>query len=67
MKEKIYIEINDKGEVLAETIDMYGNSCIEELDKLLKNLMLEHETEKKDEFFKNKTKTTNHLKVENLK
>ena len=40
---KIVIDINDKGEIEAETFGMQGTECLNELDKLLKDLALESE------------------------
>lgn len=58
-EKKIVINISDKGEIDAETFDMEGTECLEELDKILKDLALESETTKKPEFFKNSTRTDN--------
>ena len=62
---KIVIDINDKGEIEAETFGMQGTECLNELDKLLKDLALESETTKKQEFFKEGTTTTNIVKAKN--
>ena len=62
-EKKIVIDIDDKGEINAETFNMEGVECLEALDKLLKDLALETDTTKKDEFFKNSTKTDNTIKV----
>ena len=62
-EKKIVIDINDKGEINAETFNMEGTECLDELDKILKDLALETETTKKDEFFKNSTKVDNTIKV----
>ena len=57
-EKKIVIQIDDKGGISAETFGMVGADCIEELDKLMKSLALEGATEKKKEFFEQKTKTS---------
>lgn len=48
---KIVIDIKENGEIKAETFGIEGIECIEELDKLMKDLVnsISHE-EKKDEF-----------------
>lgn len=60
---KIVIDINEKGEINAETFGMQGTECLEELDKILKDLALQTETVKKDEFFKGETAVDNTIKV----
>lgn len=60
---KIVIDINEKGEINAETFGMQGTECLEELDKILKDLALQTETIKKDEFFKEGTTVDNTIKV----
>lgn len=60
---KIVIDINDKGEINAETFGMQGVECLNELDKLLKDLALETNTTKKPEFFKEGTTINNTIKV----
>ena len=50
-EKKIVINIDDKGNIDAETFGMTGASCIDELDKLMKGLAMSTETTKKDEFF----------------
>lgn len=62
---KIVIDINDKGEIRAETFGMQGVECLNELDKLLKDLALKNNVVKKDEFFKEGTTTQNLEKVKN--
>ena len=60
---KIVIDINNKGEINAETFGMQGVECLNELDKLLKDLALETTTTKKPEFFKEGTTIDNTIKV----
>lgn len=62
---KIVIDIDDKGSINAETIGMEGIECLEELDKLLKDLALETTTIKKKEFFKEGTTVDNTIKAKN--
>ena len=62
-EKKIVVNISDTGEIDAETFNMEGTECLEELDKLLKDLALESETTKKPELFKKSTKVDNTIKV----
>lgn len=64
-EKKIVIDINDAGEIKAETFGMQGVECITALDKLLKDLALETETSKKEEYFKEGTTITNTVKAKN--
>lgn len=64
-EKKIVIDISDKGEIKAETYGMQGTECLNELDKLLKDLALENNIVKKDEFFKEGTTVHNQTKVKN--
>lgn len=52
VEKKIMIDINDTGNINAETFGIHGAECIHELDKILKDLALETVTNKKPEFFK---------------
>lgn len=60
---KIVIDIDDTGKIKAETFGMNGTECLDELDKLLKDLALQSNTTKKDEYFKEGTTVTNTIKV----
>ena len=60
---KIVIDIDDKGKINAETFGMQGVECLNELDKLLKDLALEIITIKKPEFFKEGMTIDNAIKV----
>ena len=62
-EKKIVVNISDTGEIDAETFNMEGTECLEELDKLLKDLALETTTTKKEDFFRNATKVDNTIKV----
>lgn len=62
-EKKIVVNISDTGEIDAETFNMEGTECLEELDKLLKDLALESKTTKKEDFFRNSTKVDNAIKV----
>ena len=39
-EKKIVVNISDAGKIDAETFNMEGTECLEELDKLLKDLAL---------------------------
>lgn len=60
---KIVIDIDNQGNINAETFGMQGIECLNELDKLLKDLALETTTTKKPEFFKEGTTVDNNIKV----
>ena len=62
-EKKIVVNISDTGEIDAETFNMEGTECLEELDKLLKDLAIEYKTTKKEHFFRNSTKVDNTIKV----
>ena len=62
-EKKIVVNISDTGEIDAETFNMEGTECLEELDRLLKDLALESKTTKKEDFFRNSTKNDNTIKV----
>ena len=62
-EKKIVVNISENGEIDAETFNMEGIECLEELDKLLKDLALETTTTKKEDFFRNSTKIDNTIKV----
>lgn len=62
-EKKIVIDIDDKGAIKAETFGMQGTECLEELDRLLKDLALQTETTKKPEFFKEGTTVDNTIKA----
>ena len=62
-EKKIVVNISDTGEIDAETFNMEGTECLEELDKLLKDLALETKKNKKEDFFRNSTKVDNTIKV----
>lgn len=62
-EKKIVVNISDTGEIDAETFNIEGTECLEELDKLLKDLALETTTTKKEDFFRNSTRVDNTIKV----
>ena len=65
MEEKIVININSLGELNAETFGIKGAKFLTELDKLMKDVAREVKVEKKPDFFDEKTKTDNSIKVKN--
>ena len=57
MKDKyIIVDIDSKGNVHAETFQMEGIDCIEEIQRLMKDIATISSEEKKPEYFKNKVK-----------
>ena len=60
---RIVIDVKEDGQIEAETFDMQGTECLEELDKLLKDLALETSVTKKEEYFKSGVSSTNTIKV----
>lgn len=59
MKEyKIEIEIDEEGNIRAETKGMEGEICVEELDEILQGLDGERKEKKKPEFYKKVTQTS---------
>lgn len=50
-EKKIVIKIDDKGSINAETFGMVGTECIDELDRLMKDVARLSSREKKNEFF----------------
>ena len=62
-EKRIVIDIDNQGKIEAETFEMQGAECLEELDKLLKDLALESQVTKKDEFYKNSIATEKTIKI----
>lgn len=58
-EKKIVIQIDDKGGINAETFGMVGTECVDELDRLMKDLALLGSREKKKEFFEQERTTSN--------
>lgn len=56
-EKQIIVEIDENGELTAETFGMVGPSCLDALDKLLKGLG-NGDTEKKPDFYKSATVTS---------
>ena len=58
MKEyKIEIEIDEKGNLKAETKGMQGKICAEELDKVLKDIPGEQKIKNTPDYYKRQTRT----------
>ncbi len=58
-EKKIVIQIDDKGSINAETFGMVGTECMDELDKLMKDIALRGSRKKKKEFFEQETMNSN--------
>ena len=53
MKEyKIEIEVDEKGNIIAETKGMQGKVCASELDKILKGISGDQEVKNTDDYYK---------------
>ena len=50
-EEKIVIKIDGDGGLQVETFGIYGPRCFEEVEKILEDLALKIEEQKKDEYF----------------
>ena len=62
-EKKIVIQIGEDGSLNAETFGMYGAECIDEIDKLMKDIARAGTHHKKPEFYEQKT--TNAHTVQN--
>lgn len=54
-EKKIVIQIGEDGNLNAETFGMYGTDCIDEIDKLMKDIARAGTHHKKQEFYEQKT------------
>lgn len=64
-EKKIIVEIDNKGNLKAETFGMQGTECLDELDKLLKDIARNGTTIKKREFYEQKTILNNKVSNKN--
>lgn len=64
-EKKIVIEIGEDGELHAETFGMHGTECIDQIDKLMKDIARAGTHHKKPEFYEQKTSATNTVKNKN--
>lgn len=53
-EKKIVVKIDSKGNLNAETFGMYGTECLDELDKLLKNIARNGKITKKKDYYEQK-------------
>lgn len=58
-EKKIVIDIDEKGNIHAETFGMVGTECIDEIEKLMKDVAMHGERVKKPEFYKQRTTENN--------
>ena len=65
-EKKIVVDIDETGEIKAETFGLQGTECLEELDKLLKDLALQTKVVKKAEFFKERTTVEKTVQVKKI-
>ena len=61
-EKKIVIQISKDGTLNAETFGMYGTECIDEIDKLMKDMARAGTHHKKPEVYEQKTTTSNTIK-----
>lgn len=54
-EKKIIVDIDDMGNISAETFGMTGTECIDELDKLMKDVATSGNCKKKSEYFQQRT------------
>lgn len=54
-EKKIVIQIDEDGSLNAETFGMYGTECIDEIDKLMKDIARAGTRHKKLQFYEQKT------------
>ena len=66
-KDKIVIDIDNELNIKAETFKMEGDSCINELTKLFKEVADLNDQDKKEEFFKQKLKPDSLITNKNKK
>ena len=64
-EKKIIVEIDNKGNLKAETFGMQGTECLDELDKLLKDIARNGTTITKREFYEQKTTLNNKVSNKN--
>lgn len=64
-EKKIVVKIDNKGNLKAETFGMQGTECIDELDKLLKDIARNGKTRKKQEFYEQKAIINNKVSNKN--
>ena len=61
---KIEIEIDENGDINAETKGILGKSCVNEIDNILKGLEGEREEKNNSDYYKKgSVRTTNTLKT----
>ncbi len=64
-EKKIVIKIGEDGSLNAETFGMYGTECIDEIDKLMKDIANSGTHTKKKEFFEQKATVQQVVKNKN--
>jgi len=51
------VEIDSDGSIHAETFNLHGVDCVDEINKLMKDIAILSHEEKKPEFYQSKIKT----------
>ena len=64
-EKKIVVSIDSKGNLKSETFGMQGTECIDELDKLLKDIARNGNIRKKPEFYNQKINLNNKVSNKN--
>ena len=64
-EKKIIVNINENGDINAETFGMAGLECIDALDKLMKDLALRGSRKKKPGFYEQKITGNNTITNKN--
>lgn len=64
-EKKIVIDIDENGKIHAETFGMVGTECMNEIDKLMKDIASRGSFTKKPEFYKQRTEVNNMVNNKN--
>ncbi len=60
-EKKIVIKIDEDGNLNAETFGMHGTECIDEIDKIMKDIARAGTHQKKPEFYEQKTTSVSNV------
>lgn len=62
-KKQIIVDINNDGTVNAETFGFKGVGCVDELNKLMKNIASQVEATNKKEYYENEVNSINKVTI----
>ena len=65
-EKKIVVEVGKDGKIVAETFGMQGTECMDELDRLMRDLALSVESTRKTDVQDAKAGTVNTVKNKNI-